>query len=451
MLACLLALQINSIKQADAQDGKFDAEFQAMQPKLDKLKPVCEELMLQGKSRASNEKILAAFPEASRTAAEAFMLGNLLFENDRAVSYKLHQAAVKAEPEDALVNFEWALQQHRAKEYAGALAAYKKYTDQRQQVQGMIHALQADCHLQLNQIDEAVKAWQASEAAPGTLEKMEEMVCAVNREPVPFARREELLAKVAEKKDAAAALELITLDCRWPHDWWNEVPHTRYLKHDLSVIGQTLKLPVNDLRWRTMNCAAECALAEGDVKKIKASLTEWQLLIDSAKTLPAPGNLRRMILEKANSAKVASLKDFAEPLLADARKSTDASDWHAALLASSPSDLAEHIKLEQEAWKATGDAAFMLGVLMLRDKQEPLKSDDPELVQAVKTFPLNGAIQRIALITAKRENKLTRELLAAAAKAEFHHFSSFMAPATIINRPRSNYLRAYFAELGRLK
>ena len=59
-------------------------------------------------------------------------------------------------------------------------------------------------------------------------------------------------------------------------------------------------------------------------------------------------------------------------------------------------------------------------------------------------------IQRAAYEVAVRENRVTRALLAAAAKAEFTHFSSFVAPATVINRPRSDYLRQYFAELTRM-
>jgi len=69
------------------------------------------------------------------------------------------------------------------------------------------------------------------------------------------------------------------------------------------------------------------------------------------------------------------------------------------------------------------------------------------LAAALHQFPESGEVQRAAYLVAVRDHKLTRQNLADAARAEFTHFSSFVAPATVVDRPRSDYLRHYFAEL----
>jgi hypothetical protein len=53
---------------------------------------------------------------------------------------------------------------------------------------------------------------------------------------------------------------------------------------------------------------------------------------------------------------------------------------------------------------------------------------DPEFVRRIV---LPGSRR----VRAAREKKVTRELLADAARAEFRYFSSFVAPATAVNRP----------------
>ena len=51
-----------------------------------------------------------------------------MFEVDRKQSYALHRAVALAEPDNTAVVWEWGLEQHRAGEYAGALAAYEKFS-----------------------------------------------------------------------------------------------------------------------------------------------------------------------------------------------------------------------------------------------------------------------------------------------------------------------------------
>ena len=453
MLRFVLAAIIAFIgaRSAVAAGENFDAELRQSAEKIQNVMPDCGKLMEAGDFSGANAKILATFPEATRTAAQSFLLGNILFDADPKQSYALHKAAAKAQPQNVGVLWEWGLEQHRAGEYAGALASYQTFS-KAQPGWAPSYALQADCLLRLNRIDDAVRAWRKSEAAPdGTLETMEDLVCTVHRDPAPHGRRAELLAKATKQRDVDAACELIALDCDFPRDWWNGGPQKSYLKHDLPAVQAAINLPADDLRSRAMACAAECATADHeDPAAIKAILTKHRLLTDAEQTLPTHGGLLSVILNAVTQSKAvddAVLRQQVGPKVLElARKGKDVRVWNVAMFAG-PTDKDEQLKLEREAWQTTGDARFAAGVLFLKHERGQLKGDDPDLLAALKQFPESGMIQRAAYQTALREQKVTRTLLANAAQAEFTHFSSFVAPATVVNRPRSDYLRTYFAQL----
>jgi len=204
-----------------------------------------------------------------------------------------------------------------------------------------------------------------------------------------------------------------------------------------------------------MACAAECAAADAeDAGAIKAILLKRRLLIDSDGTIPNHGGLLTVLLAAARDAGAvddATLrKQIGPKVYALAKKGRDAGLWNCAA-ATGPEDAPDRLlALEREGWKATGDARFAAGVLLLKMRDGKLAGDDAELLAARKQFPDSGLVQRVAYEVARQENKVTRELLADAARAEFKHFSSFVARATVVNRPRSDYLRQYFAELGRM-
>ncbi len=430
----------------------FKTDFQQANNALETVMPACEEQMKSGDLNGANEKLLAAFPASTRTPAQSFLLGNVLFEMDRTRSYALHRAAALAEPENPAVVWEWALEQHRAGEYLPALESYQKFSKARPD-NAAPYALQADCLIRLNRINEAVEAWRKSELAPnGSVEQMEELICSVHREPTPHQRRAKLLAKAIQKQDVNAAYDLIALDCDFPRDWWNSGPYKSYLSHDLPAVKAALKLPDDDMCNRTISCAAECATAdEEDAAGIKKILTKYRLLIDAPRTIPTNGALLSLILNAAVEAKAIDetvLHSQIAPLvLEQARKGKDKEMWNAALFAAPAGHSENQLKLEREGWQATGDVRFAAGVLLIKKESGQLTSNDTELKAALKQFPESGLIQRVSYEVAKVEKRVTKQQLADAAKAEFKHFTSFVAFATVVNRPRSDYLREYFGEM----
>ncbi len=319
------------------------------------------------------------------------------------------------------------------------------------------YALQADCLLRLDRIDEAIAAWRQSEDAPnGNIESMESLVCAIHREPAPYKQRAAYLTKAVQDGDVIAAAQLIALDCEFPDDWWNEGPKTAYLAHDLPAVISALKLPEEDIRVRSLRSVAECAAAdEEDKAAIATILGKYHVLIDAEQTLPEPGILIPYIVRVAIEGQAidesAFITKFGGRLLELAKESDDAALWNTALFATLPADYDAQLAIEREAWKATGGEKFARAVLLLKQSDDKLKGDDAELAAALKQFPENGAIYRIAYEVAKKGNDVTMELLASAARAEFTHFSSYTAFATVIDRPRAGYLREYVREMERIR
>ena len=262
-------------------DGKAEiAEARAaIRPVLE----AAESLVVEGRLDEANQALLAVFPAESRTAAQALTLGNVLFTQEPALSYELHKRAARDLPDEPSAIFEWAMEQHRAKEYPGAAESYAQYAEANPQYAPVL-GLQAECLLRTGKIREAVEAWQRSEAAPqGTIEQFESLVCAVNSRKYPDRDRVAFRQK-AQKGDLDAAARLIALDGAFETDWWNKGPRRNYLEVDLKLLREIgLK---ESPRMREILCAGECALAGDKGPGVAESLRKHGFLLDVRATLP---------------------------------------------------------------------------------------------------------------------------------------------------------------------
>ncbi len=253
LLFSLALMLVPSISRADDVRDQLRATLQRLQPSLQQ----AEALMTTGEFDKANNVLLETFPEATRTPVQAFVLGNVLFTQAPKKSYKLHKAAATAMPDFAQAQFEWAVEQHRAQEYAGAAKAYEAFSKQQPEF-APAYGLAAECQIRLGHIQQAVALWKRSEAARiGTLADFENLVCAVNGPVAPGAERARLLDQAA-KGDAGAAASLILLDADWPRDWWNNGPNLGFLKHDLAVIEKDFPEP--DSRVKAAVCVGKCAM-----------------------------------------------------------------------------------------------------------------------------------------------------------------------------------------------
>src|SRR5262245_2554946 len=125
------------------------------------LKPAlqrAEALAKEGRVSESNQAVLDAVPEEKRRPVHNFALGNILYRTRPELSRDLHRKAVEAVPESAMAQLEYAMEEERAGNCAAAAPAYRKVLAAHPQRQ-YLHALYADCLVQLGQYKLATEHW----------------------------------------------------------------------------------------------------------------------------------------------------------------------------------------------------------------------------------------------------------------------------------------------------
>lgn len=439
MCLCLFPLVVQL-----AIGSELEQDLRTANDELQSHMPRLNDLVNDGQLAQANEQLLNFYPQATRTAAQSLLLGNLLYNMDRNLSYTLHQEAAKAFPHEPIVQLEWAMEQHRAGEYGPALASYDIFSKANPDY-APVHGMAADCLIRLGRIRDAVERWKLSEKAKtGSLIDLESLVCAVYGNATLFQKRADFRAK-AGQGDIDAAVRLIALDCDFERDWWNAGPQRAYIKNDLSVIDE-----LKGDRISAAKCTGECHLLEdAQAEDIRSILLKYRYLIDPAHTVPEDAQLLSLLLGIATSKKVMSLQEarslFGKKLHDRATNSPDAALWN--VVAFLYREQPELKAIEKEAWDATGDPRFALGYLAERPENDPLKADDPLLLKAMQQFPEDSWIMYL-VITSTRQP--TAEQLAQAIKAEFRHFSATGFTSSINGRPSARTLRAYFSALSQL-
>lgn len=393
-----------------------------------------------GRTSEGNALLLATYPKTSRTVAQSFLLGNMLFRQDPATSYELHKAVVEQRPNEANAHLEWAMQQHRAGEFAGAAASYAAF-GRLQPDFAPAWALQAECLIRLNKPNEAVAAWTKSEKAKsGSVLQFESMLCHIKL-PHPNLKREQLLEK-ASKGDIVAARKLIALDCAFEIDWWNSPTERNLLKNDLIRLGK--------VEWKSKTdsdevlTAAEAMLAE-DAKNVAAILKKHGYLLDESNTLPHAGSMLSCMVSAVEDNGVLTTaqarKRWGEAILRQARDTKDVETFNvAAHLAVGTPELAS---IQREAWEVTNDRRFAAGLVIGLATANELSLEHPDLVAALKQFPEESMIARLEIIYAVREKKPLIDPTIRAIKAEYSRFSM----QRLNLRRSARFLRSLFALL----
>ncbi|HJT31740.1 MAG TPA: tetratricopeptide repeat protein [Pirellulales bacterium] len=425
--------------QADVQLEMREASA-ALQPVLKE----AEALVVEGRVDDANRKLLAVFPAESRSSVQSFAVANVLFKHDPKTSYKLHQEAAQQLPNEPDVQFEWALEQHRAREYDGAAKAYSRYTAANPNF-APAYGLLAECLIRRGKVREAVEAWQKSErATQGTITRLESLVCEVHQQDSPDLRRVGLRDK-ARQGDIDSARDLIALDAVFPVDWWNKVQRADYLEHDLKLLEQSEFKDPQQLN--EIFCAGEACIASKKGGDVAAVLRKRGFLLDDQSRLPQSGKTLSTLFGVAIGAKIISTADAREKwgatILERAKASRDVEAYNvAAYLYVGTKELPE---IHRIGWEATGDERFAAGVVFDLALQSKLTLDSPELIKAMKQFPENSLIAaQVVSLTAKAKKPMAA-VLVQAIKAEYSHFS---IPFPAI-RPGAGALRGYFLLLAK--
>jgi hypothetical protein len=431
-----------------AEDTSIDDQVAAASRAIGPALKEAEELTIRGQGKEADARLLGVFPDATRTPAQMLVLGNVLFKAQPKLAYALHRQAAEQLPNHANALLEWAMEQHRAKEYAGAASTYERFSKLQPDYAPAL-GLAAECAIRTGDVAKAVALWKASEQARrGTLNQLESLVCEVNGQFPNEGKRMDLLRR-AEAGEEKAACELMLLDAAWPLDWWNTVPRRSRLDYDQQVVRRGFTKPGAQLRAAL--CVAECELLENK-SNLRATLASGGFLVDEKATLPSDGKALSHLIKLATGNKVfteAQAKaQFGERILAMARQSHDVEMYNtAAYLAVGTDRLAE---IDQEGWDKTSDARFAASRIVGLARQKTFTLSDPLMQRALKEFPEESEIAAVALALAGEDPAAQRPRLIAAMKAEYAKFSS-ARPGVDLPRPSAYRLRGYFALLERLE
>jgi tetratricopeptide (TPR) repeat protein len=175
------------------------------------------EFAKQGESGKAESELLSILDHDSSPAAK-LVVGDALYKSDHSASYKLHKEAYEAEPKEREAILEWAMERHRAEEYAEAIPLYQEYLKQ-QPDDARMSALLADCFIRVGKLNEAVAAWEAAKH-PNNHTGIDFTIYEIYGDLSPATRRGELIKQIrAGKLDLIE--KLVDLDLHFDQDWWN--------------------------------------------------------------------------------------------------------------------------------------------------------------------------------------------------------------------------------------
>ena len=412
------------------------------------LKPALQKaqaLALEGRVRESNQAVLDAVPEAKRRPVHDFALGNLLYRTRPDISRALHRKAVEAIPESAMAQLEYAMEEQRAGNCAEAASAYRKVLAAQPQRE-YLHALYADCLVQLGQYKLAVEHWLKARHDRHHI-LIEKQIHEIYGNTAPGQRRGEMLEQF-RRGQTELAEAIIWQDLNCDQDWWNSTTDQASLDRDLTEIGTALG--VQSQRFRELKLWAEAATGK---RNLGEGLKELNLLQPPSGAFPessfAAYHLIRMALSESLTNTLFLLNTYEAELrrraLADGAKDLKAMEILGFLISDQRRDQLAEIDLA--GWKRYQLAPFAASYLIGLSKAGRLSLTTPELADAVKDFPRSAHVQWLAWQEARKAGKSGEELapyIARVITAEYTELTGLLGPA------RDSYkLKQLFAEMAR--
>jgi hypothetical protein len=401
------------------------------------------ELAAEGRVSESNQALLDAVPEARRKPAHDFALGNMLYGTRPDISRALHRKAVEAMPESASAQLEYAMEEQRAGNCASAAPAYQRVLAAHPEGEHL-HALYADCLVQLSQYKLAAEHWLKARHDRHHI-AIEKQIHEIYGKIAPGQRRGELLERFRSgQTDLAEAI--VWQDLAFDQDWWNSRKDEVFLARDLAEVGKALG--VQSQRFRELKLWAD---AETGKRRLGEGLGELNLLQPPAGAFPvssfAAYHLIRMALSErlTNAAFLLTAyeAELRQRALADGANDLKAMEILGFLIFDQRRDQLAEINLA--GWKRYQIAPYAASYLFDLSKAGKLSLTTPELVAAVNEFPRNVLVQEVALHEARKAGKSGKELVPYIARvitAEYTQLTGL--------RGRDSYkLKQLFAELAR--
>lgn len=431
------------------QDLKRDVQ-RLMSTKYASIAKQSEKLARERQFGDAHKLWLSAVPDDEKTAADYFLLGNVLFEALPAKSLDFHQRAAKLKPDVADIQLELGMCLHKSGKFKEAAIAYQKYLQSsvaKSRGPSVFDALLADCLIRTGQYAKACDAWERVPFRSYRI-KISKYAYKIHGKASPFQRHSDLLTK-ARQKDINAAAALILLDCEWDWDWWTVEVNRSFLKADIKELGTLFS--AENPQLRLMQTIAEYHDAESpDVVQFEKALTSQNLIIGATPKLPTHGLLTshatQLILENDLATPAALLALHKDRFEAELQKKVEAIDVelvnvYANLLArTKASD--ELTRVDRTMWQKTNDpryATSYLVSLVLDGKDRT----DQDVDSIIKNFSDQRVVSSIALSLAQQQKEPLSKPLAVAIAADFQS----LTPNPLSGIRTSDHLNKLFKAL----
>jgi len=367
-------------------------------------------LAAEGRVSESTQVLLDAVPEARRQPVHNFALGNILYRSRPDISRALHRKAVEAVPESAMAQLEYAMEEQRAGNCADAAPAYRKVLADQPQRE-YLHALYADCLVQLGEYKLAAEHWRKARHDRHHV-LIEKQIHEIYGKTAPGQRRGEMLEQF-RRGQTELAEAIIWQDIDFDQDWWNSRTDEVFLARDLAEIGSALG--VDSRRFRELKLWVDAATGK---RKLGEGLSELNLLQPPSGALPvssfAAYHLIRMALSESLTNTAFLLTTYEAELrrraLADGANDQKAIEILGFLIYDQRRDQIAEIDLA--GWKRYQMAPYAASYLFELGKAGKLSLTTPELEAAVTEFPRNVLVQELALQEARKAGKSGKELAA---------------------------------------
>jgi hypothetical protein len=368
-------------------------------------------------------KCIVDFIQGADTEYKKYVVGNVLYEIDRARSFQLHKEAYTAHPEDLNLNLEYAIELHRNGEFAEAAKLYEKYAKKKAD-DFRINVWLADCYINLNEIHKSISNWKRANHAK-------------NHTGIDFAihtiygRTDQIkirndYRRQTEEGNNAAFYPLLFLDMNWELDWWNSGIQEYFLKEDMQLAQS--KLQQNDKDYQTLQTYIRIKKLSNDHTQkdsIKSILLAAKLIIDS-NPLPSDGKVASDLLRICFINRILSESEFyksrGDELLTLAKNTRDKETLNIYAYLQAGVDGKVDPAVDKLGWTEFNDERFAISYFI--GKADKNRFDDQELAQAILDFPNSSKLYWIKANCAKMENKELKPHLIELIKREFKTLGS---------------------------
>ncbi len=404
--------------------------------------PASLDPMLNGRYQEIHERLEALVPNAEKTAADHFVLGNMLYAVDPERSFSHHAAAFAELPSEPGVVLEMAYQHHRRGDCTKAMPHYAKLASI-----GWLsperHALLAHCQLELGHPEDALASWQAA-GFPERRAAIDQVIHQVFGDLAPLARHDALVQRVLARDEGAVG-ELLQNALEWRQDWWNAAPNMQAFTAAVAAVERGFGADhaiAREVRLLEKSLELEGTPAFGEL------LREEGLLLGDEGRLPTSSWVAKEWIHDALKAELLSYADLERHMPELGRRARSGEDLAAldivARVLTETGRKPQLAEFDRLGWETYGEERFALSYLAGRKDEVggSLDHDDRFLLEARDDFPRTPRIARIALVLATRAGQDTTEDVVRLIDAEYHGLRSDPSRG-------STYLNAYFGELAK--